>query len=700
MQSLEFPAGERERVMASLLDEGLRHHERGELRAAASVYGVILKMDPRHADAMHLLGMTASSAGMIPMALDLIARAIKLNPRVAAYHSNLGSILQAQGLFAEAVAEHEQAILLDDKIAEVHLNLGLAEQSMGNLEAAIKCYERAAVLKPRMPEVWSNLGNALEEKGGHEEAIRHYRRALELRPEFPEAWYNLGNALQACEQWEESRTAYLQAIALRENFAEAHSNLANVLAALAESGEAERHFRRAIELRPNYADAHFNLGNLFAGKDRLLEAAAHFELALRTQPGMLRAHNNLAHVYRTLEHYEEAEAHYRIIPRGDAGYIDAYNNYGLTLLALGRHDEAEEITRHAADLLPGFGQTHCNLGAIYHSQNRIEEARACYQRALDLNPKLSKAQLNRGMIELVSGDFERGWRDYELRWEDAPLHRRDFTQPQWQGEEITGKRLLVHAEQGLGDTLQFMRYLPMVRERGSQLLFEVKPRLASLMREFADVTVCIEGEKLPDFDVHIPLLSLPLIFGHTSEEKLPRTVPYIRVPEAARAKCAARLQPRDGALHVGLLWAGNPSFLHDRFRFRSLPLEQMKPLLDVPGVRYFSLQIGEQLEELRRDEELCKQIVDLSPYVDEMADTAAQIEALDLVISADSAVAHLAAGLGKPTWLLLPFAPDWRWMQKRRDTPWYPTMELFRQPTPGNWSPLIAEMRARLMAGF
>jgi len=682
----------------ALLDEALRHHQRGEFQSAATVYGMILKLDPNHADATHLLGMTANQAGMRPLAINLIERAISINPNAAAYHSNLGSIYQAEGRIQDAIAAYEKAREIDPGLAEVHLNLGLALQSAGELGEAILCYRRASALKDSLAEAHSNLGNALQESGHTTEAIAAYRKALSIKHEFPEAHYNLANALQSEKRFAESAESYCHAIELRAEFPEAESNLGNVLVELHENSAAEEHFRRALKLRPNYAEAHFNLANLLAEIEQLFEAAAHFELALRADATMLRAHNNLGHTYRTLEHFAEAIEHYRALPQNDPQFIDAYNNLSLALLELGKHEEAEEAIHHALALMPELGQAHCNLGAIYHSQNRIEEARACYQKALDLNPALSKAQLNRGMIGLVCGDFARGWVDYELRWEDAPLHRRDFAEPQWRGESLAGRSILLHGEQGLGDTLQFLRYVPILQQLASKVVLEVPARIGDLAKELPGISVYLEGDTLPRCDFYSPLLSIPLMLGHTSEEKLPHKTPYLTVPAAARAKAAPLFAAPKSRLRVGINWAGNASFIHDRYRFRALPLAEFAPLLSMDEVEFYSLQMGEGLLELDKNPALKNRLVDLAPHVDSMADTAAHMEQLDLIITADTSVSHLAGALGKPTWVFIPYSPDWRWMQQRRDTPWYPTMELFRQPTPGAWSPLITEMLPRLRA--
>ena len=682
-------------VLQAVLEQAVLFHRAHRYREAAQLYGHILQIDPRHADSLHLLGMVAGKAKMPALAIELIGKAIAVNGERAAYHSNLGTLLQAEGRLDEAEACYARALALDPHLPEVHLNRGLVLQTQGRLEEAIAAYRRAIELNLELPEAHSNLGNALQTQGRLDDAVAHYQTALALRPEFAEAAYNLGNALLAQNRLEEAAQAYRRAIALRPSLAEAHANLGNVLMAQEKTVEAVAYYEAALRIRPDYAEARYNLGNLLSRGKRPAEAAEQYEKALQLDPTLARARNNLGNVYRSLERPADAVEQYRQVPDGDSEFTDAYNNMGLALLSLGRHEEAVAAIRRTLDLKPRLAQAWCNLGAVHHAQNRIAEAREFYQRALELDPLLAKARLNLGMVQLLEGDFQQGWRNYELRWEDAPLHRRDFPQPLWQGEPLHGARVLLHAEQGYGDTLQFLRYVPLVQARGGRVILEVQERLLRLAGELPGVEQVVRsGDPLPAFDWHCPLLSLPPAFA-TDLDSIPARIPYLSVPSAARQKAETCPWPAEG-LRVGLLWAGNPTFAEDRFRNRSIPLQSFAPLLETAGASFFSLQIGEPARQLAAQQALARRIADLSALVDDMADTAAQITRLDLLISADTSVAHLGGALGIPTWVLLPFTPDWRWFQQRSDTPWYPAMRLFRQQSPGDWKPVIEEIFAAL----
>jgi len=678
-------------AIRQILDAAIRFHRAGQFQKAAQLYGQILQLDPNHADSLHLLGMVASQARQTDLAIDLIHRAIAINGTVAAYHSNLGSILQGAGKLDEAAARYALALSIDPNLAETHLNLGLVLQLQGRLEEGVAEYRQAVALNPTLAAAHSNLGNGLQAQGKLDEAIAHYEMAVELKSDFPEAWYNLGNAQLAQEDLEAAATSFSRAIALNGSLAEAHCNLGNVFQRQEKLDEARSCYERALQHRPDYADAHYNLANVLSYQQKLHEAVAEYELALRFDPACTKAHNNLGNVFRSLGMPELAVTHYRQVPDSNPEFTDAYNNLGLALLSLGRHEEAILSIDRTLALKPHLAEAHCNKGAVLHALNRLPEAIASYQRALQLKPGLAKATLNLGMVELVLGDFASGWKNYELRWNDAPLHKRDFKQPLWKGEPLNGARILLHAEQGLGDTLQFLRYVRLVQAAGGVVILEVQDRLLSLASQLPQVAeVVLWGGPLPAFDWQCPLLSLPLAFG-TTLESVPAAVPYLSVPESSRVRAESFSWP-EGGLRVGLLWAGNPTFAQDSYRFRSAALDLFKPLFNTEGIHWFSLQIGESTKDLSNSSWASTRIVDLSSQVEDMADTAAQIAKLDLVITVDTAISHLAGALGVPVWVLMPFTPDWRWLQDRPDTPWYPTMRLFRQPRPGDWESVMQEI--------
>jgi hypothetical protein len=347
----------------------------------------------------------------------------------------------------------------------------------------------------------------------------------------------------------------------------------------------------------------------------------------------------------------------------------------------------------ALDLRSEDAEAHLRLGRELQDQGRIEEALAWYERALAFRPDFADAHVAKAMNLLLRGHYAEGWQSYEWRWrmETFSSPKRNFPQPQWRGEALRGRRILLHGEQGFGDCLQFLRYVPMVQAAGGVVVLEIQGRLMRMCALLPGVTELFAyGQPLPAVDCHCPLLSLPLAFG-TALESIPAKVPYLSIPSEARERARRIAWPVDG-LRVGLVWAGSANHLKDKVR--SLGLAMFEPLLALEGVHFFSLQLGEAANQRSAED---SRISDLGLMTRDMADTAAQIEQLDLVLSVDTSVAHLAGALGKPLWVLLSDVADWRWLRSREDSPWYPTARLFRQKERGNWGEVLERVGAELV---
>jgi len=492
---------------------------------------------------------------------------------------------------------------------------------------------------------------------------------------------------------------------------------------------AARMMRRAIAVNGRQPFYHSNLGNVFEAQGKLDEAIACQRQALAIDPNHVEASFILGNLYTAQKKHEEAVPCFRQVLAVKPGYADAWCNLGNVFKALGKLDQAVDSYRHAVALLPDHADLLCNLGDALHLLGRVDEAVSCYQRTISLNPNHAKAfnclgnaffdlgnlaesnahcaravelkpdfydaLMNVTLLQLLQGDYLAGWRNYEVRWKVYPA--RLFDQPLWQGAAapdeagLQGKRILLHAEQGLGDSLQFLRYVPQVQAAGGHVILDVPPalrRIAALIPDLEALTCT--GDPLPPFDCHCPLMSLPQAFA-TTLETIPARVPYLTVPDDALKTASALPWPAQG-LRVGLVWAGNPS--HPKDRARSIPLPLLEPLFGIEGVHMFSLQLGPALEQLAATN---LAITDLAPAIHDMADTAALMANLDLIISVDTSPVHLAGALAKPTWLLVPYSPDWRWLLNRDDSPWYPTMRIFRQPAAGDWRSIVVALRAALL---
>jgi tetratricopeptide (TPR) repeat protein len=455
---------------------------------------------------------------------------------------------------------------------------------------------------------------------------------------------------------EESLGLLERALACNPEAADIHNSLGNTLNALERRDEALEHYRRAVSLRPNFPEVHLNLGNTLKALDRFDEAAAAYRQAIALNPRYVEAHSNLGIVLARLNLPEEAIASFEAALAIDRGFRMVFNNLGTTLSALNRH----------------------------------QEAIACFQNARELEPDSPQPVFNESIAHLALGDFARGWAGYESRWRvlELKIKAREFAQPMWDGAaDISGKTILLHAEQGLGDMIFFARFVRLVVERGARVVLEVQAPLKQLMSTIPGVVQVIAyGDPLPDFDVHAPFGSLPGLF-HTTLETIPSATPYLFPPPLAGALPG-------GSPRIGVCWAGSQGYLRDYSR--SIPLATFAPLFETPGVSFVSLQ-----QNLRPGDEA---ILARYPQIDlesdrktgGLAGTASLIAQLDLVITVDTVIGHLAGALGKPVWILLAYGPYWVWLCGRSDSPWYPAARLFRQPAVGDWQSVIAEAAAEL----
>ncbi|MEW9585307.1 tetratricopeptide repeat protein [Paraburkholderia sp. DGU8] len=548
---------------------------------------------------------------------------------------------------------------------------------------------------------------ALQQNGAIVEAEELYREILELKPRHLDALTLLGELALQTGRVQEGSELLTKALAVNAKQAAVHSNLAYALNELQRHGEALASAERALTLQPDFPDALNNRGNALAGLNRPLDALASFDRAIALVPQFAVAWNNRAGVLRDLGRADDALASCERALALQPNYAAAWSNHGNALSDLDQPEAAERSYRRALELAPAFADAWNNLGLTQIDLNQHAQALSSYERALAIDPASVETRWNKALCLLQMGRFEAGWREYEWRWERARIkrQRRGFAQPLWRGDfSIDGKTILLHAEQGLGDTLQFCRYAALVSKLGARVVLEVPAALMRLMTTLDGVDQLVEaGQPLPPFDCHCPLLSLPLAL-RTDETSIPAATPYLSAdPEAARAWRERIGTTADGCTHrrlkVGLVWAGeNRAHVAELRKIdarRSIALERFAPLLEVPNVRFFSVQKGAAASQLSGSE-LSARVVDYTQELHDFADTAALVANLDLLISVDTSTAHLAGALNRPVWILNRFDTCWRWLLERHDTPWYPGARLFRQPALGDWDSVIRATRDAL----
>jgi tetratricopeptide (TPR) repeat protein len=602
-------------------------HRAGHLADAETEYRLVLALDGRHFEALHMLGIVHAQRGMLEEAERLIQVALTINPNHADAYFNLGNMQRERGKYQEALATYDRALALSPDHADVLVNRGITHFELGRHADALASYDHALTLRPDDPAIHTNRGNTLCKLGRLEAALASHERAIALKPDYAEAYSNRGTLLIELEQPQAALSSY----------------------------------ERAIALTPKSALAHFHCGVAHAALKQWDQAVARYDQAIALQPG----------------------------------YSDALSNRGSALMQLGQVDAALANFDTLIALSPDLAEAHYNRGVAMIALDRLDDALASLAQAIALNPTFAEAHHNEALVRLLTGDFARGWEKLEWRWthRDLIANKRSFTQPLWLGEtDLAGKTILLHGEQGLGDAIQFCRYVPMVANKGAKVVLEVSPALMALMRSLDGHPEIVGlGGPLPDFELHCPLLSLPLAF-RTRMETIPADVPYLAADPAYVEKWKARIEPSRGP-RIGLVWAGNPK--HGSDQYRSVDLQSMLPLVSGAGAQFFSLQKNLRegdAEILRRN----PQIVQFGNDLETFADTAAVVSILDLVISVDTSVAHLAGALGKPVWILVSFAPDWRWLLQRDDSPWYPTVRLFRRSRFGDWNEVIADVARAL----
>jgi tetratricopeptide (TPR) repeat protein len=565
------------------------------------------------------------------------------------------------GRLVEAGQLYRQVLAQDAGHAESLRLLGVIAAQGGEVDRAIGLFRRSLACAPGQPATLLNLGTALVGQGRAADAEACFRRALAVRPGLAEACFALALVLRDQGRLAEAETCFRQGLAGRPDDALARVSLGNLLCRQGRAAEAAACYRAALASRPECAEAYLNLGLLLLGLGLADEAAACCERAVALRPDLAVAHNGL----------------------------------GAAALAQGRLAAAEASLGQALALKPDFVDAHNNLGGVLQASGRPAEAAAQYRAALALRPDYALAHENLGMTLLALGDYVEGFREYE--WRQPPPAP---SVPPWDGGDPAGRTLLLVAEQGLGDTLQFIRYAPLVRARGARVIVACQPELVRLLASVSGIDrVVALGEPWPAADGWVALLSLPRLLG-TTLDTVPAQVPYLAAGPRKVAAWAARLADCAG-LKVGLVWAGNPYPDLPRGqavdRRRSLALGQLAPLAAVAGVTLVSLQKGAAAAQAQSPPPGLS-LFDPMAGIADFADTAALVSALDLVIGVDTAVIHLAGALARPVWVLSRFDACWRWLAGRETSPWYPTLRLFRQPAPGAWEPVVGQVVAALAA--
>jgi tetratricopeptide (TPR) repeat protein len=556
----------------------------------------------------------------------------------------------------------------------------------GQLDQAEASYRQILARDPKQADALHLLGVIYIQRGQHAAAIDLIHQAIALRPNSPAYYSNLGWALTHSGRLNDALACYQKLAALQPTNAAALDQLGRLLLHFGQFDEAIVACTAAVRLRPDIAQYHLNLATGYSHKNRYDLAVFAYREATRLEPTNAKYWHDLGVGLAESGHREESIAVFDKTIELNPASVWGYSSKGITLARLGRPEEAMACMRRAIEIDPKLPAAYNNLGSVLQEEGRWDEALEQYSKAVALDPSSALARWNLSRVHLMLGHLKEGWAEFDSRLQVPHLHlKRTFPEPQWDGSDPSGKTILLHAEGGHGDALQFIRLAPPIARRGAKLILECQPALVPLLERFPELDrVIARGQPLPAFDWQIPLQSLPHVLGITLEN-IPNQVPYLSAPPDRVEQWKQRLAG-ETKVRVGLVWSGSQYAGGDS---RTRTIDVFAPLAELPGFKFFSLQKG---KDSGQSPPTGMDWLDYTAELNDFADTAALVQNLDLVVTIDTSVAHLAGALAKPVWVLIPFQCDFRWLLNRTDTLWYPTMRLFRQIKIGDWDTPIHEL--------
>ena len=642
------------------LQRAIGFHQTGKLQQAELICQQILQIHPQHFTALHLLGVIAYQVENFEIAVDLIQQAVKVDPNQSSCFFSLGLTLKKQGRLEEAINAYYKVLEIEPKNADAYNNLGNILGLSGQLEEAVDTYRKALEINPDDIRTYNNLSVVFQKQGKLAEAIDTYYKILEIDPTDVGVCRSLGMLLTEQGKLEEAIEAYYKVLEIDSTDAGIYNNLGILLKEQGKFKEAIDAYCKALEIFPGYADAYNNLGNVLQLQGNFEDAAVVYKKALKINPNDARTHNNLGVTNQKQRKFKEA--------------IDAYYK--------------------ALEIFPGYADAYNNLGNVLQLQGNFEDAAVVYKKALEINSQFSEAHKNLGMLLLLTGELEHGWEKYEWRWKchDFPSENRNFPQPLWDGTCLSDKSVLVWTEQGVGDEIMFANMLDTLSWMADEIITECEERLVPLFQRSFPKIQFVSREQKPnpilldkDIDYQVPIGSLAQ-WLRKNESQFPKKGSYL----SASSEKVSQLRDKykgltDDRFLVGISWK---SINHGIEKEKSTILENWTPILSQPDCFFVNLQYGDIKQEIGEYYSSTGILIytdqEINPLTN-LDDFAAQISALDLVISISNTTVHISGALGKKVWTLLPYVPDWRWMLKREDTPWYPTMKLFRQSQMNDW---------------
>ena len=694
-------------TQALAFDRALARHKSGDEAGAEVLYQHLLTLRPDQPQSLCNLGQIRAGQGRLEEAERLYREALAARSDFPEAWNNLGSLLKDQHRFEEAAEAFRQAVTYRPGFTTAWNGLGNALKLQFKFAEAVEAYDQTIALDPAFAEPLINRAGCHLVLKRLEEAVRDTITALTLRPDYPQAegtlklvLMELGVSLLDRRMMEPAEQICRLAVARYPDDAECRFRLGNVFLRARNFDEAEKTYFEVLEIKPDFAPSRNNLCSLYLEQDDATKALEQGRLAVALDPSLADVHNNLGNALRATGHPEEAMAAYGQALALRSDFPQAFNNLGVLMGEMGMIEASLASFGQAIALCPDYAEAYSNMGNVLKGRRRGQEAIAAYRQALEVRPDYHGARLNLAIGLLQQGQWREGWAEYHSRWLTGPLARQRvaFFQPEWNGEPLEGKTILLYGEQGYGDVLQFIRYAPMLAARGARVIVLVHKGLVRLCQSIQGVAQVRSFDDPPvEFDYHLAMMSALKVFN-TTPETIPSNTPYLAADPAQVEVWRQRLAHLPGK-KVGLVWSGDPR-PHDLAanmldRQRSLSLQAFAFMGDIPGISVISLQKGGPAGQAKDSP---FPLLDLMEDAKDFADTAALVEALDLVVSVDTSMVHLTGAIGKPVWILSRYDGCWRWLLDRETTDWYPSAKLFLQTAPNDWSAALAKLEAELRA--
>jgi len=668
------------------LNTAFKYHKSGQLPEAEIIYRQVIEEEPENYNALNLFGLLLFQHKRYDEAIIYVEKAVDINP-IPYFHINLGNIHSAKGDSDKAIDFYKKAIALEPDNADPWFGLGICHKNKKEYDKAIEYYGKAINIKPSFFSAYVNLGNIYKLKNELDKAVKYYKEAIMFNQNDPDIYNSLGLVYFDRYEIEEAVYCFEKAIKIKPSFESAYINLGNVYKTKGKIKQALHYFNLAIEMNPNNYDSYVSLGNLMIYINKTDDALRCFNIASQLKPGDPAIFLNIGNAYRDAGHPEAALNYYTKAKELMPDKAEVFLNLGNTYSDMCNFDLAINFFNKAIELKPDYVTAFLNLGSLLIDKNDIEGALACFNKALEIKPNYAETHLNLSTTYLLMKDFKNGFKHYE--WRDKVKDIRhpkfsEFQKPKWDGTSLENKTLLVCHEQGFGDTLQFIRYIPQLTSLGGKILFKAPSGMEDLLRQNDIKAEIIDNSSnnQPEFDYYTYLMNIPYYLNSTYDD-IPLTEGYLKA-DLEKINAYKSKFFDNNSFKIGIKWQGNPNGKKNR----EIPFKLFLKLAELDNVKLYSFQKGygiEQLEEISSNTE----IIDLGNTFNDFSDTAAAIENLDLLISNDTSLVHLAGAMAKPTWVLLPFAPEWRWFLDSEDTPWYKSVRLFRQKEMNNWEEVM-----------